>query len=205
MAKRAKPETVAADSAPAPTPEERFATHFPLIRDAKRDLELQQKGATKANAVFRNALKAYKKAGGDVDALIEALRLQKLEPQEADKHLAGVNWHLRALGVPVGQQLGLFPDGQTVGRKVDDDRIGAAKAGDDFEKPVMTTEAMIAKARTAGHDAGADGKARDKNPHIEGSPEFLAFDQAWLDGQAKVAARMGRGHHNGGREAQPSV
>ena len=231
MARRAKPETVAADAAPAPTPQERWAQHWPLIRDAKAALDAAQEEVASANGEYRNLLKAYKKAGGDSEALVAALKLQKLEPSEVTKHIAGVNWHLRNLGVLVGQQLGFGfeQDGRDIAHHVDNDKLNAAgvnqngaddkpadgfdkpadgfdKPADGFDKPVMTTEAMIAKARTAGFDAGAGGKNRDTNPHADGSPEFLAFDAEWMRGQEKIAASMApKGRRGAAGEARPSA
>lgn len=202
MAKKASASTIGA--APAQTPQERFDEHYPRIRSAKSDLDEKQTAATAANSVYRNALKAYKKAGGDADALLEAMRLQKLEPADATKHLSGINWHLLALGVPVGTQLGLFPDGETVAKKVDDARLHGKDAEPfDIGKRPISTEASVREAKASGYEAGVEGKPRNANPHPEGSPEYLGWDGCWLDGQQKLGARLaGRGR---GHEERPSA
>ena len=216
MAKRAKASTIAEDTAPKKSPQERWEHHWPLISDAKDELDEAQKAVSTANGIYRNALKAYGKEGGDTAALVAALKLTKLDPAEVTKHCAGVNWHMRALGVMAGEQLGFGfgEDGKDIAHHVDNDKLREAGvnqngAGDnptgDFDKSVLTTEAMIAKARTAGHDAGADGKKRDGNPHADGSPEFLAYDAAWLEGQTRVARRMGGRGKRGAGEAQPTA
>lgn len=203
MARKAKASTVKEDEARKnTTPEERFDEHFPIISAAKHDLEAAQKAVSSANSVYRNALKSYKKAGGDTDALIEALRLQKMEPADVDKLIAGVNWHLRALGVPVGQQLGLFPDGETVATKVDTDKI--AEQGDGaFDTGPLSTEATIRKAKDQGYSDGIEGKTAF-NVYADGSPEALAYTGSWTDGQAKLAERLGEPPASKGGEDEPT-
>ena len=213
MARRAKADTIAADAAPKETAEERFERLWPDIRDAKIELDKCQTAASSANGVYRKRLQSYKKAGGDMDALLDALRLQKLDPEDVDKRVAGINWALRMLGVPVGHQLGLFEDGRDIASKVDEDKLreagvvkdGAAKKDDDFEKPHMTTEAMILAAKTAGFNAGSTNKPLLANPYPAESPEGLAWSGGYKDAQHAIAARMGGRGKRGAGEAQPTA
>lgn len=195
VAKKAKRSTIEAEQRnEAMTPEERWAQHFPGIKAAKLELERQQALTTKANSAFRNALKSYKKQGGDVDALIEALRLQKMDPDEASRYMANINWTLVALGAPVGTQLGLFPSGETVAARVDANAIKAnGAANGNGHARIASTKATIAAAKALGKkDAGA-GKIGE-SPYERNSPEDMAWTSAWKTGMAgRIKTGLGRG------------
>lgn len=201
MARRAKKETVEADEQRiAMTPEERFQKHYPAIRVAKLELDEQQDIAKKANSVYRGRLKAFKKDGGNIEMLCEALRLQKREVDEIDRDFRDLNAYLKLMDIPVGTQLGLFADGQSIASAIDADRIGK-RDNDEFETRPITTERALRDAKSAGFDAGSDGKSADTNPHEEGTPESLAWAGGYRDAQTALAktlggSRRGRGKHS---------
>lgn len=196
MAKKATKANIDSDQqTQGMTAQERFDAYVPDIKDARAEFERKKAVADAANSVYRNRLKRYKKAGGDVEALIEGFRLQKLEPDEASRYLANVNWTLVALGVPVGHQLGLFPSGETVASRVDTAKIkeqgngktnGAAN-GNGHAK-VVTTKATIAAAKALGKKDAAAGKV-GQSPYELNSPEDLAWTAAW---KAETAVRVGK-------------
>jgi hypothetical protein len=198
LARRAKPSVIAADAAPPKSPEEVFNEHYPLIAAAKRDLEDAQTVVSSKNGIFRAALKAFKKQGGDPDAMTRALALKKLEPDEVTAGFRNLNNYLRWIGIPVGSQLGLFDDGRTVAHHVDNDKIDAAKDAE-FEKRPITTEASLRAAKTAGFDGGSSGNGLGDNAYEAESPEGLAWSAGWKEAQAAIASRMG---HRGRKGAQ---
>jgi hypothetical protein len=206
MARKATRENVAAQAVEEArqrmTPEQRFEQHWAIIHPARAALEKAQSEVSTANGIYRGALKAYKKDGGDVDALLDALRFQKMEVEDANKRLAEINWHLRALGAPIGTQLGLFADGKTVAHHVDNDKIKANGNGhaNGHAKP-LSTKATIAAAKAQGKKAGSTGKS-GVAPYEKGTPEELAFTAAWKTAQAEMVAKgLGR-KKNGASKAR---
>lgn len=188
MAKKAK-HASPADTEPPLSAEEVFKEHYEICLALKLIAEKDAKTASASNSAFRNGIKAAKKGGVDGDALVEVLALRKQEPDDVTRRFKNLNNYMLWIGLPVGAQLGLdLATGKTIATLVDDKKIGEAE-GFTEGRPI-TTEAAIGKARTAGFDAGHGGKARDTNPHDDGSPEFLAYDAAWVDGQAKLAGAM---------------
>lgn len=212
MARKAKAATVAADTAPKKTPKEAFEYHYPICVAAKLEQEKAAKAASAANSAFRNAVKAAKRDGIHSDALVQVLALRKEEPDDVTLRFRSINSYARWANLPIGAQLGLFDDGETVGKKVDDDKLGAAgvngngadgKPGDDFDKPTMSTEARIARAKTQGFDDGSEGKTAN-NAWPEGSPEALAYTAEYMRAQEVIASKMGpkRGR---GADSRPSA
>lgn len=190
MARKAKPDTVKQDQQPAKSPEEIFSDHYPAILLAKVESEKKDDEARKVRGVFRAALKAFKKSGGNVDALTAALAVRNRDPDEVTREWRDINRYARLMNLPIGAQLGLFEDGQTVGAKVD-----AAKIDGD-KQPVRGDKTLTA-CKKEGAKASAAGKFATDNPYEEGSPQFLAWIGAYNDAQAAAVHAMGKSHGNG--------
>lgn len=69
------------------------------------------------------------------------------------------------------------------------DAVEAARQAEEREaneasvRSAMSTNESIARAAADGLDAGKAARDRTGNPHLEGSPEYLAWDANWLAGQ----------------------
>lgn len=191
MARKARPATVAQDQKrQGMTFEERFDTHYPLIRNAKNDAEAAATLATKANAVFRTTLKAFKKDGGNTAAMIRLLQIEKLEPKEVDLEFRDLNAMLKLRKIPVGTQLGLdLATGKSIATAVEDEKIAEAGEGDEFDTGQPTTEETLRKAQDRGYADGIEGKTAF-NPYADGSPEALKFQNAYMEGQKDLAKRL---------------
>lgn len=187
MARKAKASIVTEDQQISNlTPEERWEKHFPVISAAKKDLDSETATAKKiisaANGVYRNALKQFKKEGGNIKMMIRILEDQKRDAEEVEKDNRDYNAYAKLAGLPVGTQLSIFGDGGDKG----------VKPADDFkEGPPISTEESIRRAKTQGFDDGAAGKTAF-NAFPEGSPEALAYQGGWNDAQAKIARGLGK-------------
>ena len=70
-----------------------------------------------------------------------------------------------------------------------DDAAEEARQAEDREaneasmRSAMSSAESLGKAAAAGLEAGKAARDRTGNPHLEGSPEYLAWDANWLAGQ----------------------
>lgn len=188
MARKAKADTVKQDQQPAKSPEEIFQDHYPQILIAKVESEKKDEEARKVRAGYRATLKAFKKAGGNVDALTAALAVRNRDPDEVTREWRDINRYARLMNLPIGAQLGLFEDGQTVATKGENDKIADGKAHGDK---------TLSAAKKEGAAAFAKGKFLTDNQYTDGSPHFLAWQGGYNDAQAAGVMAMGKSHGNG--------
>lgn len=153
-----------------------FDTWYPLIRAAKVDFEEKQAEAKALQAVYRGHLKAYKKHGGDQEALVEAMALAKQEPADVDRKFRHLNETLLWMGVPVGTQLGMFEDGRTIGEHADNEAIEAS----------LTDDVRRHQAKVAGRIAGG-ASTLVENPHDHSTDLHGAWAQGFAERQAELA------------------
>lgn len=148
---------------------------------AKRDtlqatVDQQRKDRAEVSAVKKRA----KKLGFNEDYLNRWYDMRGRDPKDVEKEVAEFNRILVAMRFPVGYQLGLFADGETVATKIDN-----------ASKPAQTTPESVQKAWHEGHQAAADGKAIDSNPHPLESAEWKGFEDGYGVQQAAAARAMG--------------
>lgn len=141
-----------------------------------------------ANGKYRAALKKWEERGVDAADIAWILRTKRREVHEIESEIKRRNRWLRVMQIPVGAQLGLFADGESVGAKVDGDKIAAEKAKAD---PITAEES--AKIQAAGAECGARGYGPEVNPYQsdEGSPRFLAWEAGRKTGEAAAKAYGG--------------
>lgn len=134
--------------------------------------------AETANANYRNGLKKWEERGVSAEDVTWFLKLRKREVPDVEAEIRRRNRLLRALAYPLGAQLGLFEDGQTVATKVDDDKLAQERAA---VIKALPTEQDLAEAHAKGFDAGLRGYGVDVNPFqsADGSPQYLH----WLAGR----------------------
>lgn len=124
---------------------------------ARNDLDV-------ANAHYRNALKKWGERGVPPEHVTWLLKQKKREVADIEQMIRWQNRMLAIAAIPVGSQLGLFDDGESVGTRVDKARAVPIAAADD-----------IVRAKREGYDAGARGDGEDANPYDDGSPLALAW------------------------------
>jgi hypothetical protein len=134
-----------------------------------------------ANGKYRAALKKWGERGVDPKGIVWILKTKRREVYEIEAEIKAQNRWLEVMQIPVGTQLGLFPDGSSIGAKVDGDKIAAEKAKAD---PLTPEES--AKIQAAGAECGARGYGPEVNPYQsdEGSPRFLAWEAGRKTGLA---------------------
>lgn len=177
----------------------------PKVKDTIRTYTEQEKTEAKNRAItayaeylskqgaMRNSAKAVTAAikeiatmtGDSKKAVRWALENRNREPKDIDAETRERTRMAQFFGMPIGSQLGLFADGESVASKVE----GGNGA--------MSTEESLKRARLDGVQAGLDGKSREAgNPHqVVGSPEYLAWDNGWLEGQAENVAKFKQPTH----------
>lgn len=157
-----------------------FDDFWPLIRNAKVELEQAQADAKALTGVYRGHLKAYKKAGGAIDELIIAWDLSKMEPADASRHIRKVNEHLLWLKVPLdGNQatmFGVFQDGKSVAAHVEDNQMEAS----------LTDEVRRHQANGAGYAAGRSATVID-NPYDASTDLHGAWQQGYVRAQDELS------------------
>jgi ribosome modulation factor len=140
-----------------------------------------------ANGKYRAALKKWEERGVDSADIAWFLRTKRREVHDIEAEIKRRNRWLRVMQIPVGAQLGLFEDGQSVGAKVDGDKIAAERAAVIKANP---TEEDLADAHAKGRDAGFRGYGVDVNPFqsADGSPQYLH----WLAGRKEGTIEAAR-------------
>jgi hypothetical protein len=152
-----------------------FLKHYRAIRDA----ETEHKSTGSA---VQTAKKAAKSDGVNLDALRLLTKLNKLDSDEAELQLKHMITYAGWAGLPLGSQLDMF-GGKTTTEVPEDEA--------EKQREFNATE--------EGKRASEGGQPRDSNPHADaGSPEFAAWDKAWLKANRKfmkqqqaVAEEMG--------------
>jgi hypothetical protein len=181
MANRAKKQDDEGKNGPPKTQREIFDEHYSPIKAAQLAMEKDAETAKKSRSAYQSSLKAYKKAGGDNDAMTQALRMAKRDPKELAIEFTNINNHLLWMNIPVGHQLGLFPDGESVGAKVDagkiDEQSGKEGSGQVGADPYEA-------AHQAGWTVGYSGFDSSNNPHKAGSSEHQRWTLGWQEGAA---------------------
>lgn len=191
MARKLKPDTgIDPDPAPkrgrgrpkAPPPpsnvtDETIKEFCDRALAAKIELEKAEEEAKSKRGIYRQVLKDAKKAGVDQDAIAWWLAARKREPDDIDRETRNRNRIARLMGLPIGTQLGLWDDGESVATKAENDRAGADAAG---------TKA----------DAYADGLARGKAGKPMGDHGYTGeledeYERGWKDGQYQIVQSMG--------------
>lgn len=150
---------------------------------AKVDLEkidaeiaaLREDRASK-NGAYRNVLKSAEKAGIPAAAIRWRLEQRTLDIDDINRHIAWCNRIAFLTRLPIGTQLGLFEDGQTVAAKLD-----AAAAKGEGDPAGMLTVSQLVAASDEGEKARADGKLRIDNPYEFGTPLSDRWFQGWDD------------------------
>jgi hypothetical protein len=124
-----------------------------------------------ANGRYRNALKKWEDRGVDAGTIARVLAIKKREVHDVEGEFRRLNRFLRVLKIPIGAQLGLFEDGESIAAKVDGDEI-AGKAKID----ALAQGDDIAAAQAKGYDCGLRDYGADVNPHGDGDPLALAWE-----------------------------
>lgn len=143
--------------------QEVFAQHHAQWLDAMRKAEI-------AKAKVRSTLAAAKSAGIDIKAMqrVEAKRHE--DPDDAKQRARTDQIYGRWLGIEVYAQPDLF-------------------AGEPPPMPAASTSEAFAVE--AGFQAGKAGELRtDGNPFPAGTPNYVAWDRGYMDGQAAIAEGM---------------
>lgn len=146
---------------------------------AKTDLE-------SAQGVYRNLLKKWEERGVPSEWVTWGIKQRKREVGDIERDIRWMNRMLAIQEIPVGSQLGLFEDGESIGTKVD-----KAKA------ETVTSDDDIAKAKAAGYEAGTKGIGEEANPHPDGSPSALA----WAAERRRATVDRAREAFGGGKSA----
>lgn len=124
-----------------------------------------------AQGKYRNALKKWEERGVDAGTIAKILAIKKREIHDVENEFRRLNRYLRVLKIPIGAQLGLFEDGESVASKVDGDQINAKAKID-----AIAQGGEIAAAQAKGYDAGLRDYGDELNPHDDGDPLALAWE-----------------------------
>lgn len=163
---------------------------------AKIALEDAQNEVKSCNGHYRSVLKDAKKLGVDPVAIIFALNARLRDPDEVTREIQQINWMVMAAGLPIGAQLGLFSDGESVATKVDNEAL--ARQGAHFNaggRAVGDDGVLGEKAYHLGREFSSKGENRDKNPYDSGLyPKARErFNQGWDDDTAERVRAMDGG------------
>jgi hypothetical protein len=142
-------------------------------------------GANSKKASYRAKLREIKKATGlSTETVTKYIGLSKRDPAEVTREFDELNRVMRLMGLPVGTQLGLFGDGESVATKVDNDKQADADE----------LSALDQKAADDGYAAGEAGVPDTKNPYEEGAPRHELWATNWGKAQHAKLSTIGRGN-----------
>lgn len=152
--------------------DETIRQHVDAIVVAERDVRLaRERLAAKKEAA--------KDAGVTLSDVTWFLRQRDRDVRDIDAETRRRNRLAKIMGLPLGTQLGLFEDGESVATKIET-----------ATKPKIPTLADLQAARVDGNVAARRGEGADKNPHPEGSGLFLAWEEGRREGTARRAAEV---------------
>src|SRR5579872_2440329 len=154
-------------------PQAIFKKHLDAILPLQGELQSAQQAQSAAQGRYRAAIKAAKKDGVDDVALLEFLKLRKLEPDEVTRRFKALNEMLLWGNVPVGTQLGMFDDGKSVATTLEDAASGFSDTGPER----MTDKSMVA-IEADGHTAFINNVAFGDCPY----PQDTIAGQKWMSG-----------------------
>lgn len=141
-----------------------------------------QEKARSINAKYRGVLKDAKKAGIEPSDIIWRITERGRDPAEIDAETRRRNRLARVTKLPIGTQLGIFDDGETVATKAERDAgIGST--------PEANTS-LQKEARATGRGAGKTGKNRTDNPWPLNSAAFNQWDRGWCEGQKELGLEL---------------
>lgn len=140
--------------------DETIRLHTDAIVAADRDVRL-------AREKLKARKEAAKEAGVTLTDVAWFLRAKDRDVRDIDAETRRRNRLAKIMNMPLGTQLGLWDDGKTVASKIEDDKIPTAKK--------IPTLAELRAARDAGAVAGRAG--RNDNPHGDGSPLSLSWEE----------------------------
>jgi hypothetical protein len=147
---------------------------------AREELQKSVDEQRKIRANVQAIKKRAKKLGVDPEYLSRWYDMRLRDPNEVAKEVAEFNRFLLAMRYPVGYQLGLFEDGETVATKIDKQ-----------SQPAPTTPESVQAAWHEGFAAAEAGKSIASNPHPLESAEWKGFEDGYSAQQAKLARSMG--------------
>ncbi len=116
--------------------------------------------------------KDFKKAGGEKDDYDWYLGARRRDPDDIDNETRRRNRNAKFMNLPIGTQLGLLDDGDSVAASIEKT---APKKSDVFD------------AGEEGYQAAFQSATKDDNPHEDGSPDFLKWHAGWERGIAAAA------------------
>lgn len=143
--------------------DETIRLHTDAICIAERDVRL-------AREKLKAKKDAAKEAGVTLSDVAWFIRAKERDVRDIDAETRRRNRLAKIMNLPLGTQLGLFEDGKTVASKIEDDKVASPRAR-------IPTLAELQAARNDGTKAGRDGVGADRNPHAEGSPLGLNWEE----------------------------
>jgi uncharacterized protein (UPF0335 family) len=137
-----------------------------------RELGAARTEKESASGKYRSVLKRAKSAGINTAMMLRALEEKRQDDQPREMNDLDLARYRAWLGVPIGTQAAL-----------------------DFEEPSDEARAKQTEheAGEAGLAAGKAGHPREGNPHTTASPNWAAWDRAWVAGQETLIDKLSRG------------
>lgn len=169
MARRAK--EAAADPTHNMSAEEKDARRKELLEHLIANDNDLSAAAAKVKGVMgsrKALLKDLQKFDVSRDDALWYLSSRKRDVEEIDRETRARNRIAKLMQLPIGAQLGMFDDGDSVAKVIDS-----------------------ADPEQMGYDAALAGKTSDDNPHDDGSPAFLKWNVGFNRGiEAGVKAAI---------------
>lgn len=144
-------------------PDEVYERHLKKIDSTDRAMAKAKVEYDQAKGVHQAAFKAAKGDGCDIDAIKLARKLDQQDAGAVAIQYSETGRILKLMGSPLSVEMKLF---------------------EDIDLPIAT------KASLDGKQAGAMSAPRDTNPHKQGSPEFVAWDDAYVAAQSNLSPEL---------------
>jgi hypothetical protein len=149
------------------------------IRQLDKELVPLEASRTEINTEIKNKKRRLKDFGISVK-YFDAIRALHRMDDEDDLNEAIDNIRIVAKALHVGGQGGLFPDENEIASA----RNAASDEDDDTDLDAI---------RSAGFEAGEEGKNGTDNPHDEGNLEHAAWHEGWMEVQTKRVEKLDAG------------
>lgn len=144
-------------------PDEVYERHLKKIETTDRAMAKAKEEYDQTKGVHQQAYKAAKADGCDIDAIKLARKLDQRDAGVVAIQYSETGRILKLMGSPLSVEMKLF---------------------DDIELPIAT------KASLDGKQAGAMSAPRDSNPHRQGTPEYVAWDDAYVAAQSNLSPEL---------------
>jgi hypothetical protein len=203
------PRLKTGDGDRANDPEAIFDKHLKIVVPLRTAMQKAKDAFASVQGEYRAAIKAADSDGLPKKAFLQFLKIREEDPEQVTLDMQALNRMLVWGKLPVGAQLGLFPDGETAATKAENAAAKAAKKngadeGDEVDLSGTNDPDELATVEANGYVAGRAGKEGDGGGFAQHSRPYRSWMKGFNRAVAERAKDLKGGKRQNGRQAAPA-